>query len=142
MTALDDHPRPTHRSVLALAVPVMLSNVSTPLIGIVDTAVVGQIPDPAHIGAVAVAALVFTFVFWAFGFLRMGTTGLTAQALGARDGDELLACLGRAMLIAGVVGAGLIVLQWPIRETAFALLDGSERVEALAREYFDIRIWA
>ncbi|AUN93597.1 MATE family efflux transporter [Pseudazoarcus pumilus] len=142
MTALDDHPRPTHRSVLALAVPVMLSNVSTPLIGIVDTAVVGQIPDPAHIGAVAVAALVFTFVFWAFGFLRMGTTGLTAQALGARDGDELLACLGRAMLIAGVVGAGLIALQWPIRETAFALLDGSERVEALAREYFDIRIWA
>ena len=100
----DHHPRITHRSVLALAVPVMLSNVSTPLIGIVDTAVVGQIPDPAHIGAVAVAALVFTFVFWAFGFLRMGTTGLTAQALGARDGDELLACLGRSLLIAGAVG--------------------------------------
>ncbi|MDX5445471.1 MAG: MATE family efflux transporter [Zoogloeaceae bacterium] len=136
------HPRITHRSVLALAVPVMLSNVSTPLIGIVDTAVVGQIPDPAQIGAVAVGALVFTFVLWAFGFLRMGTTGLTAQALGARDGDELLACLGRALLIAGVVGVALIVLQWPIREAAFALLDGSERVEGLARSYFDIRIWA
>ena len=136
------HPRITHRSVLALAVPVMLSNVSTPLIGIVDTAVVGQIPDPAQIGAVAVGALVFTFVFWAFGFLRMGTTGLTAQAVGARDGDELLACLGRAMLIAGLVGALLIALQWPIRQAAFALLDGSERVEGLARSYFDIRIWA
>lgn len=137
-----DHPRITHRSVLTLAVPVMLSNVSTPLIGIVDTAVVGQIPDPAQIGAVAVSALVFTFVFWAFGFLRMGTTGLTAQALGARDGDELLACLGRSLLIAGGVGVALIALQWPIRELAFGLLDGGARVEGLAREYFDIRIWA
>ena len=137
-----DHTRITHRSVLALAVPVMLSNVSTPLIGIVDTAVVGQIPDPAQIGAVAVSALVFTFVFWAFGFLRMGTTGLTAQALGARDSDELLACLGRSLLIAGGVGVGLIALQWPIREVAFGLLDGGARVEGLAREYFDIRIWA
>lgn len=135
-------PRITHRGVLALAMPVMLSNVSTPLIGIVDTAVVGQIPDPAQIGAVAVGALVFTFVFWAFGFLRMGTTGLTAQALGARDGDEVLACLGRSLLIAGGVGAALIALQWPIREIAFALLDGSERVEGLARDYFDLRIWA
>jgi len=135
-------PRITHRGVLALAMPVMLSNVSTPLIGVVDTAVVGQIPDPAQIGAVAVGALVFTFVFWAFGFLRMGTTGLTAQALGARDGDEVLACLGRSLLIAGGVGAALIALQWPIREIAFALLDGSERVEGLARDYFDLRIWA
>ena len=71
---------PTHRAVLSIAVPVMLANVSTPLIGVVDTGVVGQIPDPAYIGAVAVGALIFTFVFWAFGFLRMGTTGLTAQA--------------------------------------------------------------
>ncbi len=83
-----------------MALPVMISNVSTPLIGVVDTGVVGQIPDPAYIGAVAVGSLVFTFVFWAFGFLRMGTTGLTAQALGALDTDEMSACLGRALLIA------------------------------------------
>ena len=75
----------THRTVLTIAMPIMVSNVSTPLLGAVDTAVVGQIPDPAYIGAVAVGSLVFTFVFWAFGFLRMGTTGLTAQALGAND---------------------------------------------------------
>ncbi|MBN8248185.1 MAG: L-rhamnose isomerase [Verrucomicrobia bacterium] len=87
----------SHRTILAIAVPIMLSNVSTPLLGAVDTAVVGQIPDPAHIGAVAVGSLVFTFVFWAFGFLRMGTTGLTAQALGARDSDEMVAALGRAL---------------------------------------------
>ena len=132
----------THRAVLAIAVPVMISNISTPLIGVVDTGVVGQIPDPAYIGAVAVGALVFTFVFWAFGFLRMGTTGLTAQALGAEDTDELRAILGRALLIAGIAGTGLILLQWPIREIAFGLLDGSDRVERFARDYFDIRIWA
>ncbi|MDE0360819.1 MAG: hypothetical protein OXI74_06585, partial [Rhodospirillaceae bacterium] len=68
----------TYRSVGAMALPVIISNVSTPLIGIVDTGVVGQIPDPAYIGAIAVGALIFTFVFWAFGFLRMATTGLTA----------------------------------------------------------------
>ena len=133
---------PGHRSVLRIALPVMLSNVSTPLIGVVDTAIVGRIPDPVYIGAVALGALVFTFVFWAFGFLRMGTTGLTAQALGAGDGEELAAGLGRALLIAAVVGGVLIALQWPIREMAFGLIEGSERVEALARRYFDIRIWA
>jgi multidrug resistance protein, MATE family len=132
----------THRSVLALAVPVMVSNVSTPLLGVVDTAVVGRIPDPAYIGAVAIGALVFTFTFWAFSFLRMGTTGLTAQAQGAGDDDETLAVLGRAVLIALGIGAVILVLQWPIREAAFAFLDGSERVESLARDYFDIRIWA
>lgn len=135
-------PALTHRGVLALAVPVMLSNVSTPLIGVVDTAVVGQIPNPAHIGAVAIGALIFTFVFWAFGFLRMGTTGLTAQALGAQDHGEVAASLGRALLIAVAVGAALIILQWPIRGIAFALLDASTDVETLARGYFDIRIWA
>ena len=132
----------THKAVLSLALPVMLSNVSTPLIGIVDTGVVGQIPDPAYIGAVAVGALIFTFVFWAFGFLRMGTTGLTAQALGAVDEPEIAASLARALLLAAVVGAGLILIQWPVREIAFTLLDATPQVEALARDYFDIRIWA
>jgi MATE family multidrug resistance protein len=132
----------THRTILAIAVPVMVSNVSTPLIGVVDTGVVGQIPDPAYIGAVAVGSLVFTFAFWGFGFLRMATTGLTAQALGARDEPELISVLGRALLIAVAAGLGLILLQWPIREIAFYLLEGSPEVEALARDYFDIRIWA
>jgi MATE family multidrug resistance protein len=132
----------THRTVLSIAVPVMLSNVSTPLIGVVDTTVVGQIPDPAYIGAVAVGALIFSFVFWGFGFLRMGTTGLTAQALGAKDIDEVAANLGRALLIALAIGLVLIVLQWPIRGIAFYLLGGSAQVEELASQYFDIRIWA
>ncbi|HEY0340438.1 MAG TPA: MATE family efflux transporter, partial [Steroidobacteraceae bacterium] len=132
----------THRAVLAIAVPVMISNVSTPLIGVVDTAIVGHYPNPVYIGAVAVGSLIFTFVFWGFGFLRMGTTGLTAQALGARDDTELAAGLGRALLIAAGAGAGLILLQWPIREAAFTLLGASPQVERLARGYFDVRIWA
>ncbi|HJL20091.1 MAG TPA: MATE family efflux transporter, partial [Sandaracinaceae bacterium LLY-WYZ-13_1] len=132
----------THRAILGIAVPIMISNVSTPLLGVVDTAVVGQIPDPAYIGAVAVGALIFSFVFWGFGFLRMGTTGLTAQALGAGDAAELRAALGRAVGIGLVAGAALVALQWPIRELAFVLLEGSTQVERLARGYFDIRIWA
>ncbi|MCP5146075.1 MAG: MATE family efflux transporter [Gammaproteobacteria bacterium] len=132
----------THRSVLKLAVPVMISNLSTPLLGVVDTAVVGRIPDPAHIGAVAVGALIFSFVFWAFGFLRMGTTGLTAQALGAGQPDQVGAELSRSLLFALVAGGALVILQWPLRLAAFGLLDGSPAVEGLARGYFDIRIWA
>ena len=132
----------THRDVLSIAIPVMLSNVSTPLIGIVDTAVVGRIPDPAYIGAVAVGALVFSFLFWAFGFLRMGTTGLTAQALGASDSEEIRSCLGRALFVAAIAGIFLIASQWPLRELAFGLLSGSDQVEGLARDYFEIRIWA
>ena len=132
----------THREILAVAVPVMLSNATTPLLGMVDTGVVGQIPDPTYIGAVAVGSLVFTCVFWGFGFLRMGTTGLTAQALGAGLSEEVGASLGRALLIALGVAAALIALQWPIRELAFALIDSSPRVERLARGYFDVRIWA
>lgn len=120
----------------------MLSNISTPLLGVADTAIVGRMPDPAYIGAVALGALVFTFVFWAFGFLRMGTTGLTAQALGAGDATELRAALARAILIALVIGAVLVLLQTPIRLLAFALLDGSDKVESMARQYYDVRIWA
>jgi multidrug resistance protein, MATE family len=132
----------THRTVLALAAPVMLANVSTPLLGAVDTGIVGRYPDPAYIGAVAVGALIFTLVFWGFGFLRMGTTGLTAQAFGARASSEVAASLARALLIAAAAGAALIVLQWPIREIAFAWMGTSPRVEHLARGYFAVRIWS
>ena len=120
----------------------MISNVSTPLIGLVDTAVVGRIPDPAFIGAAAIGGIIFSFVFWSFGFLRMGTTGLTAQALGGGDTAEVTAVLGRSLVVAVAAGIALIILQWPIRESAFAAVHASVRVEGLARGYFDIRIWA
>ncbi len=142
MSAVTPASRVTHRTVLAIAAPIVLSNLSTPLLGIADTAVMGRMGDPKYIGAVAIGALIFTMVFWTFGFLRMGTTGLTAQALGAKDGAEIRAALGRAMLIAAAVGLALIALQWPIREIAFFLLDGGPDVEPLARTYFDIRVWS
>ena len=139
---LGEPPALTHRTVLGIAVPVMLSNVSTPLLGIVDTAIIGRYPDPAYLGAVAVGGLIFTFLFWGFGFLRMGTTGLTAQAAGAGDTDEIAASLARALAIAATAGALLILLQWPIREIAFTSVGASADVERLARGYFNVRIWS
>jgi MATE family multidrug resistance protein len=132
----------THRRVWRIAGPVILSNMTVPLLGAVDTAVVGHLPQAWHIGAVAVGAMVFNFLYWAFGFLRMGTTGLTAQAHGAGDGDEVRANLARALLIAGGVGVLLISLQVPLAATAFHLLEASDEVEAGARVYLAIRIWA
>lgn len=136
------HPRVTHRSVLKLAGPIVLSNISTPLLGLADMVVIGRIPDPAALGAIALGATIFNFVYWGFGFLRMGTTGLTAQALGARDPGEVSANLGRAMIVAGAIGLALIVLQWPIALAALALLQGSADVQAMAHDFFSIRIWS
>jgi len=120
----------------------IFSNVTTPLIGAVDTAVIGQLGEAHLIGAVAVGATIFTFFYWAFGFLRMGTTGLTAQASGAERNREVLATLYRALLVAGAAGAAIILLQWPIAEAAFALMGASPEVDDAARTYFAIRIWS
>ncbi len=127
---------------MTLVTPIILMGLSTPLLGIVDTAVIGQLGDASLIGAVAVGALIFTFLFWAFGFLRMGTTGLTAQAFGANDAAEIRATLGRALLIAGVAGLSLLALQLPLNWIAFQLVQGSEAVEQEAQTYFSIRMWS
>lgn len=131
-----------HRDVLAIALPMIFSNVTTPLIGAVDTAVIGQLGSAPLIGAVAVGATIFTVFYWAFGFLRMGTTGLTAQASGAGRRREVLATLYRALLVAGAAGCAIILLQVPTATLAFALMGASPEVEAAARSYFDIRIWS
>jgi MATE family multidrug resistance protein len=131
-----------HRRVWALAGPIMISNVSTPLLGAVDTAVVGRLPDAAYIGGVAVGAVLFNFLFWGFGFLRMGTTGFTAQAFGADDRDELRAALLRPLTLALALGALLIAAQAPIGTLAFMVLEASPEVEGFARSYYDIRIWS
>ncbi|MEO0321884.1 MAG: MATE family efflux transporter [Myxococcota bacterium] len=132
----------TTRRVLAIALPIMLSNVSTPLLGVVDTAVVGRLPGPAPLGAVALGSLIFSFVFWAFGFLRMGTTGLTAQASGAGDAIEVRASLGRALVLALGIGAVIVLLRGPITELALELVHGSPAVETLTRRYVALRIFA
>lgn len=132
----------THRRVLTIALPIVVSSLSTPLLGLVDTAIIGRLPDPANLAGIALGAMVFSFVYWAFGFLRMGTTGLTAQAWGACDEVEMRAALGRALLIAVSVGAALWALQVPIGWAALRLVEGSADAEAHARTYFDVRIWS
>jgi MATE family multidrug resistance protein len=103
---------------------------------------VGQLPTPIHIGAVAIGATVFSFLFWGFGFLRMGTTGMTAQAVGAGDPRELAASFARPFLLGLVLSVPLIALQAPIGWFAFELFEGSAETERLGRLYFEIRIWS
>jgi MATE family multidrug resistance protein len=131
----------SYRYLLQKAWPIILANASVPLLGLVDTAVIGNVGSIIDLGAIAFGALIFSFVYWSFGFLRMGTTGFAAQASGAGDQQEVRAVLGRALLIALCLGVVLILIQWPIGLAAFSLLDGSAPVEAVAQQYFDIRIW-
>ena len=131
----------SYRYLLQKAWPIILANASVPLLGLVDTAVIGNVGSITDLGAIAFGALIFSFVYWSFGFLRMGTTGFAAQASGAGEEQEVRAVLGRALLIALCLGVVLILIQWPIGLAAFSLLDGSAPVEAVAQQYFDIRIW-
>jgi multidrug resistance protein, MATE family len=131
-----------HRRLWALALPIMISNISTPLLGMVDTAVVGHLPSAHYLGAVAIGAVIFTSMFWLFGFLRMGTSGLTAQAVGADDAPEAGATLGRALVCAFILGIIIVAAANPIRTGALAFFDTTPAVEAAAATYYDIRIWA
>lgn len=131
----------TYPFLLQKAWPIILANAAVPLLGLVDTAVIGNLGSVVDLGAIAFGALIFSFVYWSFGFLRMGTTGFTAQADGAGNELEVRAVLGRALIMALGLGVLLIALQLPIRFAAFSLLSGSEPVEAIAQEYFNIRIW-
>lgn len=131
----------THRRVLAIALPIVAANVTVPLLGLVDTAVIGQMGQAAPIGAVGLGAVILAVLYWTFGFLRMGTTGLTAQAHGAGDGAEVGAILRRGLLIAGAAGVALIAVQAPLFWAAFRVAPASDAVEVLAREYLAIRIW-
>jgi MATE family multidrug resistance protein len=131
----------TYRYLLEKAWPIILANAAVPLLGLVDTAVIGNVGTVTDLGAIAFGALIFSFVYWSFGFLRMGTTGSVAQALGAADQTEIRAVLGRALILAVALGLILIMMQWGIRLVALALLDGSAAVEDVTAQYFNIRIW-
>ena len=132
----------THARVLKIALPIVLANVTVPILGIVDTGVVGQLGEAAPIAAVGIGAVILTAFYWAFGFLRMGTTGLTSQALGAGDTLEVQALLLRALAIGFVAGAAIIALQVWLFAGAFAVSPASAEVESLAREYMAIRVWS
>ncbi len=124
-----------------MAWPFIVANASVPLLGIVDTAVIGNTGSVVDLGAIALGALIFSFVYWSFGFLRMGTTGFIARADGAADKTEVRAIFGRSCLIAVAVGLLLLLLQWPIGLLSFQLLSGDDSVEVVAQSYFYTRIW-
>ena len=132
----------TNRRVLKIALPIMLSNVTIPILGAVDTGVVGQMGQAAPIGAVGIGAVVLSAIYWIFGFLRMGTSGLAAQALGQGNRAEVAALLTRVLLIGFAGGVVIILLQVPILWAAFWLSPASAEVESLARGYMQIRIWS
>jgi multidrug resistance protein, MATE family len=131
-----------YREAWRLAWPLILSNLSVPLLGIVDTAVVGHLPEPHYLGAVAIGALTFNVLYFVFGFLRMGTTGLTAQAFGRADTDELRAGLVRALLLGATIALLLIGAGPLIIRLALALFEPTARVGAEVAGYVGIRCWA
>lgn len=130
-----------HGRIFHLTWPVLLANITIPLVGLVDTAVMGQLTEPRYIGAVAVGAQIFSAMYWIFGFLRMATTGLVSQCYGRADGDEAQRVAWRSALLGAGIGIGLVALQVPINAAMLWLFEASAEVEQLASTYFQIRIW-
>jgi multidrug resistance protein, MATE family len=131
-----------YRRVFLLAIPLILSNLTQPLLSMVDTILSGHLPSPAALGGVAVGGIFFNSIYWTFGFLRMATTGLVAQSHGAGDQDQLMHHFGRALLTAGLIGALLLAVQRPLISAALALLGASSEVHRNALLYCSIRIWS
>ncbi|WP_028771899.1 MATE family efflux transporter [Shewanella waksmanii] len=131
-----------NKQLLALALPMILSNITVPLLGLVDTAVIGHLSNAYYLGGVAVGSTIITLILWILGFLRMATTGLVAQAYGANDTQQQYRLLLQAASLALILGLFAIALQYPIMNTAMALSDTSAAVEQYCREYFHIRIWS
>src|SRR5690606_16983030 len=132
---------PTRIDIARQAWPIIVANASVPLLGLVDTAVIGNYGSAAGLGALALGALLFNFIYWSFGFLRMATTGFIAQADGAGDEAEVRATLARSLLLGAGLGLALMALQWPLGVGWFVLMDASTAVEAQGLDYFQARIW-
>jgi MATE family multidrug resistance protein len=134
-----NHP---HKTIIAIAFPAILANSSAPLVGLVDTWAIGHLTDPVYLAAIGLGSIIFNFIFWAFGFLRMGTTGIIAQAHGKNDTPTLISGIWRSIALALGLGAALILLQEFILRLALQALAPPGTVSLLTTEYFHIRIWA
>ncbi|MGB1337513.1 MATE family efflux transporter [Planktomarina sp.] len=132
----------THKRVLSIALPIVISNATVPLLGAVDTGVIGQLGGAAPIGAVGIGAIILGALYWIFGFLRMGTVGLTSQALGGGEPQEVRALFFRSIGIGLLAGTAFITFQIPIFAGAFWIAPASAEVEGLARAYMSIRVWS
>ncbi|MBP5548424.1 MAG: MATE family efflux transporter [Bacteroidales bacterium] len=130
-----------NRKILQLALPNIITNITVPLLGMVDTAIVGHLSEQ-HIGAIAIGTQIFNLIYWNFGFLRMGTSGFTAQAYGSRRFDEAVRVFIRAISIAIAIALVLVALQYPLAMISKAIFNGSDDVISMALIYFYIRIWA
>ena len=130
-----------NRKILALAIPSIISNITVPLLGLVDVAIVGHLGAPAYIGAIAVGGMLFNMLYWLFGFLRMGTSGLTSQAYGRRDLGEVAQSFVRSVSVGLGLSVLLILLQYPVLLIAFRLIETTPEIESYARLYFHICIW-
>lgn len=131
-----------NRQILRLAIPSILANITIPLVGLVDTAIVGHISDAHAIGGIAIGTMLFDLLYWNFGFLRVGTSGMTAQAYGRNDREQCARLLAQSLGIA-LIGAALIwLVQWLFVTAALALVPCSKEVASFARKYFFIRVWA
>ncbi len=139
---MTDRPLPGDRDVWRIALPMILSNVSVPLLGMVDTGVTGHLESPVYLGAVAIGGMIFSFLYTGVNFLRMGTTGIAAQRFGADDNDGLRVAIGQALVVAVLLALAFIALKGPIAGIAMKLLGPDAETEAFAREYFSIRIWS
>ena len=133
--------KPIDRQILQIALPSIVSNITVPLLGLIDVAIVGHLGAPAYIGAIAVGGMLFNIIYWIFGFLRMGTSGMTSQAYGKRDFPEIVRLLIRSVGIGLAVALCLILLQVPIRQAAFLIIHPTEEVREMATLYFHICIW-
>lgn len=131
----------TDRQILHIALPSIVSNITVPLLGLIDVSIVGHLGAASYIGAIAVGGMLFNMIYWLFGFLRMGTGGLTAQAYGRHDLQEVTRILLRSLSISLLLALALLLLQYPIRNIAFMCMDTSEEVQQLATLYFHICIW-
>lgn len=133
--------RKTDRDILSIAVPSIVANITTPLLGLVDMAIVGHMGSPAYMAAIALGGTMFSMIYWVFAFLRMGTSGMTAQAVGAGDIAERDAALFRAMSVAMLIGVSLIALQVPVCRVMLHFFGGDATASAFAARYFDILIY-
>ncbi len=132
----------SHRDVWQIAWPMILANISVPMLGMVDTAVMGHLDEPHYLGAVAVGSIIFSFLFWGFGFLRMATTGLVAQATGKNDTALSHTVLTQSIIFAAIIACAVLLLNQPISTLAFTLIESSNLVRQEGEIYFDIRIWS
>ncbi|WP_418536314.1 MATE family efflux transporter [Odoribacter laneus] len=130
-----------NRKILRLALPSIVSNITVPLLGLVDVTIVGHLGETAYIGAIAVGGLLFTILYWNFGFLRMGTSGLTSQAYGRKDAAGEMRVLIQAVSVGLVSALSILILQYPVERLAFYLLDTSPEVEQYALTYFRVCVW-